>query len=206
MDGIDIVATDNILDHRTDERTALGQSWVEIELVVIFDKPFGMLAIDVLTIHRETLGGRDAIWVDPRMELHLTVVAELDHIVHRIPQRHRCFALLACEKTAPRLVVALVESIALGANLEDHGIEARLMKHIDQRGEIGLALFGCHALVAVLPSSLNPRTTEISLAIEYGSLFFLLAFLLCVKVQGHSSNKNQGKKEQSYLFHIFCLF
>ena len=47
VNGIDIVASYNIVDHLADELAAFGQTRVEVELLAILYKPFGMLIINM---------------------------------------------------------------------------------------------------------------------------------------------------------------
>ena len=155
-----------------------------------------MLTEEMLTVHHESLACRHAVRVDPSVELHLTLMTQFDHECHRVPDRHWRPALLASQESAPWLILALVESIALGTHLKDDGIEACVVQHIDELGEISLALLRTHALVAILPSRLDPCTTELRLSSQSLWLTVFLLLFLCIKVLRQGCNKNHGKKQQ----------
>ena len=142
MDGIHVVALHDVNHHRANPRTALGQSGIEVEPFVKDDEILGMLPVKVIARKVEVLRHIHAVRIDPGVELHAALVAKADQVFHRVPFRLWCLALLARQKTAPGLIAAAIERITFWTHLEDDGIEARLVKGLDELRKVLAACLG----------------------------------------------------------------
>ena len=64
------------------------------------------------------------------MQFHTSAVTLVNHPLQRVPIRLRSHALLSCQIVAPRLQLALVEGVALGADLEDDSIASIFLQFV----------------------------------------------------------------------------
>jgi len=105
--------------------------------------------------------GGHVVRVEPGVILHAARVGLLDHPFERIIAR--VDALLAAEELRPRPQLRAVPGVQSGAHLEDHRVEAVVLKTIQDalvvRFEIGLALRQGHVQ---LVDRGHPRRTEIA--------------------------------------------
>ena len=128
------------------------------------------------------------------MQLHASAVALIDHPGQRIPVRLRRQALLASEVTAPGLVGAGVEGVALHAALEEDGVEASGLQGIQLTPQLDLHGIAAHALPLSV-DGLDPGAAELA-----------LRRLLCADSDGHGA-KPHGHEKKSEVFHqwFVCL-
>src|SRR3712207_9544362 len=79
------------------------------------------------TLFRSQLRGRlglCTVRVYPRMKLHTTLVALVNHPLQWVPIRLGSPTLNTREKLAPRLILAGVKRITFGSDLKDDSIDA----------------------------------------------------------------------------------
>ena len=82
VDGIDIVATDNIFNNRTDKLSTFGQSRIKKILFVVGDKPFRMFIIDMRIGESSHSNCSGTIRVHPGMKLHISFVTFVNQECH----------------------------------------------------------------------------------------------------------------------------
>src|SRR5262245_31526949 len=105
MDGVDVIALDNIADdpHHKFPRLFVGR--IEILGIAIGQKPFGMSPGYVVGCNR---GITDAeigpVWIAPGMKLHSSLMRLLNHELQRVIIRRGSLSLPARQPLAPRLV------------------------------------------------------------------------------------------------------
>ena len=102
------------------------------------------------------------IRVQPCVKLHATLVTLLNHPLQRVPIRLRRLALHTGEETAPRLNIALIESVALGTHLEEDGVHTILLQLVELIGKRLLHLLCGHS-DELSVHTLNPRSAKLTL-------------------------------------------
>ena len=130
MQSVNIVAAQDVAHHRTDILTVLSHSGIEDYLVVVGKAPLRMLACHMICGKLSGGLGLGTVGVYPCVKLHATLVALVHHPLQRIPIRRRGLSLPACQETAPRLNLALIERITLGTHLKHDGVGAHLLQLI----------------------------------------------------------------------------
>ena len=96
------------------------------------------------------------------MEFHTSGMAGSNHELQGVPALIGISSLLACEETAPRLVIGNIERIGLRPHLEDDGIHACLLKGVELFGKTLLLLGRSHAVVLPV-DDLHPCPTKLPL-------------------------------------------
>ncbi len=128
MNGIHIIAREDVLHHFTDVFPTLGEGWIKEQLITISNEPFRMGIVEVTWSQFVLQRCLDTVRIYPGMKLHATFVALVYHELHGIPIRFGCLSLYTREKAAPRFELGDIEGIGFGAYLEDDGIDACRMK------------------------------------------------------------------------------
>ena len=123
VDGIDIVARNDIAHYQTDMTATFGQGRVEVNLVAISHKPLRMQIVHMIGHKLVPQRCLYPIRVDPRMKLHATLVALFNHKLHGIPIRFGGLSLYSRQIAAPGLQTRCVQGIRLGTYLKDDGVE-----------------------------------------------------------------------------------
>ena len=168
VDGIDIVASHNIVDHPADKLAALGQSRVEIELFTILDEPLGMLVIDVRRCQRLGSDRPHPVGIEPGVQLHIAGMALVNQILQRVPHRVGSHPLLPREIFAPRLQLRGIEGVGRRAHLKNHRIDTDVLETVQHLIEIALHGIPVHIAVTALPHRMNPRSTELPFRVLVG--------------------------------------
>ena len=107
--------------------------------------------------------GLGTIGIDPCVQFHTTTVTLVNHPLQRVPHRRRSLSLLAGEESAPRFDVALVQRVALGAHLEENGIDTILLQLVELIAERLLHLLRRHTDELTI-YTLNPSSAKLSFA------------------------------------------
>ena len=102
------------------------------------------------------------IGVDPSVELHAAAVTLVDHPLQRVPIGRGRRALATGQEAAPRLVAARVEGVALGAHLEDNGIDAVFLQLVELIGQRALHLLRAEAKKLAV-DALDPGAAKLAL-------------------------------------------
>ncbi len=84
MDSVYVVTADDITHYPADKLTAFRQSWVEKDLFIIGDKPFGMLMINVGISETGVSCCACPVRIQPSVKLHVPFMAFLDQESHRV--------------------------------------------------------------------------------------------------------------------------
>ena len=74
--------------------------------------------------------GLCTVWVEPSMQLHATLMTLVYHPLQGVPVGRGSLALLSGEKSAPRLKVALVQSVTLGTHLKEYSVDTILLQFV----------------------------------------------------------------------------
>ena len=161
VDGINVVPAHDVAHDFADVSARFGQSGVEVKLSGILHEPFGMRIVRML--RRE--GGRSLrpcpIRVDPRMNLHVALVAFLHHELQRVPRGRRRFPLHSGQIPAPRLERRLVQGVGLSPHLKDNGIDARPLQVVELSRQSPFHLLRRHSLKLPV-DALNPRAAKLT--------------------------------------------
>ena len=131
MNGIDIVALDDVAYDGADIADALWIAWIHVELLAVADEELGRLLSSVIRRQISLSIACTTIGIDPSVELHTSGVTLVDDEAQRVPRGVGCFALLTGEVLTPGLVGALVEGITLGTHLEDDRIATEALQERD---------------------------------------------------------------------------
>ena len=179
MDSIHVIAAHDVLHHLTDIVAVGGDAWVQDTQAVVREYSFGMGDCDMIVgKHRRPLGA-GTIGIEPRMQLHPTLVALLHHPIQRVPIGRGSLTLHTRQETAPRLVFAFVERVALRAHLEDDGVHPILLQFVELASQ--LLLYGHRALTLELAiHTLNPRPAELAFR---GRARVVVGVLRCTRSQ-----------------------
>ena len=181
MQGINVIAGEDVPDNSIDKISALGQTRVEIELAVgILEEPLRVLIVDVSWSRLVLFAACDTVWIYPRMQLHAALVGLLNHELQRIPHGLGSLARFAREPTGPRFQIALIGRIGLRANLPDNGIAIGTLQQVQLIDEVFLGLLGCHLGILFLSNDVHPSSTELI----FGQSRFVLISTLCHKATG----------------------
>ena len=161
VQAVDIIARHNITDDVANIVAAGLLGRIQQRQTVVLKRPLGMFYNDVVAgifVRQFRLG---TIGINPCVQLHAALVALVDHPRQRIPIGIGFCALFASQIVAPRLDIALVERVALGANLEDDGVATVFLQFVQLIGQRLFHRLGTHALELSI-HALNPRTAELS--------------------------------------------
>ena len=161
MNGIDIITRNYIFHHPFDKLTVFRQSRIEVQLSVIFHKPFRMLMINMVRSKFFIIRRSDTVRIQPRMELHPSCMRLFYHKLQRIPIRFRSFSGSACQETAPRLKLRVIEGIRARTHLKHDSIASRRFQFIKLVFQIFLSLSGCHLGILSLMHRMEPRAPEL---------------------------------------------
>ena len=166
VQGIDIIAHQDIPDHSINKVAALGQAWVEIEFSVgILEEPLGMLIVDVALGRLVILAAGHTIGVDPSMQFHAAKVGLIYHELQGVPFGTGCLARLTSEPARPRFQFTGIACIGLWPNLPDDRITVGLLQEVELLDEILTHLLGRHLGILALPDDMHPGTTELILGL-----------------------------------------
>ena len=145
MNGIHIIAGNDVAHHHADVPAALRQCRVKIQLVAISDKPFRMDIVHMIGSQLTLQGRLRAIRINPCMKLHTTLMAFINHKLHRVPIGFGRFTLHSGKETTPRFQSGSIQSIRFGTYLENYGVDSRLLQGIQLPDQILLQFFGRHS-------------------------------------------------------------
>ena len=160
MDGVKVVARNQVFDHTLNKSAVFRQAWIEIKFAVVSDETLGMLVIDM--IFRKFLIFRccHTIRVKPCVKLHAARMRFLNHKLQRVPIRRRGLAGSASQETAPRLQFRRIEGVGARTHLEKHGVAACGFKFVELVAEVCLCLICCHFGILALMHCVDPCSTE----------------------------------------------
>ena len=136
MQAIHIVTLQDIRHYLTDIVTILLQRRIKQRQTVIFKTTLRMLTYHMIARIGMSHLGLCTVGINPGMQLHTTLVALFYHPCQRVPIGIRSHTLLPCQIIAPRLISALIQSIALSTNLKDDDVTSvflQLVQLIAQR-------------------------------------------------------------------------
>ena len=165
MDCIYVVAGYDVAYHLSDEVAALGQTRIEQNLLTVANEPFGVLVVDVVFGQLVSLDRRNAIGVDPSVQLDVALVALVDHKLQGVPHRVGSFTCGAGQIAAPRLQLRRIECVSRRTDLPQNGIDTGQLERIDHIDQISLSLLRSHFCVLLLMNGVNPRTAELTLGV-----------------------------------------
>ena len=165
MDCIYVVAGYDVAYYLGDEVAALGQTRIEQNLLTVANEPFGVLVVDVVFRQLVSLDRRNAIGVDPSVQLDVALVALVDHKLQGVPHRVGSFTCGAGQIAAPRLQLRRIEGVSRRADLPQNGIDTGQLERIDHINQISLSLLRSHCSVLLLMNGVNPRTAELTLGV-----------------------------------------
>ena len=179
VNGIHIVAVDDVAHHHVDEVATFGQSRVEVNLAVgIFHKPLRVLIVNVSLCRFVVLSAGHAVWVNPSVQFHAALVGFVDHKLQWVPHWGWRHAGSAANPFAPRFELAGIGCVGLWADLPDNGVHAVGFKFVELPNEVLSGLFRSHFCVLALTDDVEPCASE---------LMFLC--ILC-----HAANCRQGNQ------------
>ena len=138
VDAIHVVPADHVADD-LDEAVG-GHRLTGIEPEKLPVAPHGVWHRDagVRRSHGPgSIGMADAVGIEPAMEFEPAGVRLRDGEGERVVGRVRRLAHGAAEIVRPGLERRVVEGVGAGPHLEDHGIEPRVGRTIEQRGKFG---------------------------------------------------------------------
>ena len=161
MDTIHIIAAHDITGYLADIVTILRNTRVQDKELVVGKAVHRLTHSDM---HRRELTralGLCPIGIDPCMKFHPALVTLINHPLQGIPVGFGCYALGACQETAPRLNLTLVKGITLRTDLEDNHIDAVLLQLIELIGQRLLHLHCTHTLKLSV-DALYPGTTHLT--------------------------------------------
>ncbi len=159
--AVDIVAGHDIAHHRGD-MVAVGRlAGVEVQSPVVPHRALGMAAGYVPGRHALAAGGRDAVGVEPGVQLHAAGVGLVDDKLQRVPCRRRRLAS-GTEIAAPWLEPRGIEGVGLRAHLEDDGVDAGGLQRVELRAQVCLVGGGGAAGIVVAVYGLEPRSAELA--------------------------------------------
>ncbi len=146
--GVEVVVevdrVDLVLVHRVEHRLAheladLGQPRVVVELAAVRHHPVLVLAGGVGRRQLAEVGVvGDAVRVEPGVQLQTAGVGLLDGRAQRVPAG--VLALGAGEDLRPRLVRRGPQGVGGGPYLEDHGVQAGLLRRVEVGDQLGALL------------------------------------------------------------------
>ena len=119
MNGVNIVASDDVAHHLADKVATLWQCRIEIRLTAILHKPLGVFVIDVIgrQAFNFAFGVSHAIRIEPSVQLHAAIVALGNHKLQRVPIGIRRFAKFAGQIHTPGFKVRGIEGIGFRTHL-----------------------------------------------------------------------------------------
>ena len=164
MNGIHIIAGNDVAHHHADVPAALGQRRVKIQLVAIRNEPFRMDIVYMIGGQLTLQGRFRAIRINPCMKLHTTFMAFINHKLHGVPVGFGRFALHSGKKTAPRFQPGGVQCIRFGTHLENYGIDSRFLQGIQLPDQVLFQLF-CRHTPELSVHRLYPCTTKFTFRI-----------------------------------------
>ena len=126
------------------------------------------------------------IRINPRMQLHTTLMTLVYHPLQRVPIGRRCLTLLACQETTPRFYATLIERITFRTHLEDNRVDTIFLEFIQLIRQSLLHLLRSHSQELSV-HTLNPSTAKLT--------FFLST---CV-------NGQESQQKEKYFFHSKSL-
>ena len=162
MEAIDVIAADDIADDAEDVVAVLALAGVEDLESVIVEDALGMGHGDVVDGQLARVLRLRTIGIDPGVELHAAAVTLVDHPLQRVPIGRGRRALATGQEAAPRLVAARVEGVALGAHLEDNGVDAVFLQLVELIGQRALHLLGAEAKKLAV-DALDPSAAKLAL-------------------------------------------
>ena len=168
VNGIHIVARNDVPHHAADEFAARRYARVEEYLFVVADEPFGMFMVDMRIGKRRIACRAGAIGIEPSVELHVAAVAFGDEEGHQVEVSFGGESLLAGVEAAPRFQLRGIKSIGLGAHLEDDGVDAASLEVVQFADEAPFHLRDRHLGVLALEGGLYPRASEFALGALIG--------------------------------------
>ena len=161
MDTIHIVAAHDITGYLADIVAIFRNTGVQDKELVVGKAVHRLTHSDM---HRRELTralGLCPIGIDPCMQFHPALVTLINHPLQGIPVGFGCYALGACQETAPRLNLTLVKGITLRTDLKDNHVDAVLLQLIELIGQRLLHLHCTHALELSV-DALYPGTTHLT--------------------------------------------
>ena len=168
MESINIISAYNIHSHLANIVSCSLQPRVQQRQLAILKTEIRTPLHDIL--RRNLLIGSYAmlgtIRINPGMKLHATIMTLLYHPLQRIPIRRRSLTLYARKKLAPRLQIALIQSITLGTNLKDNRIYAILLQFIQLSCKHRLNLL-CTLAQILSVNTLYPSSTKLSFVLSH---------------------------------------
>ena len=146
MDTIHIVTGYDILGNHTDIIAVFLHTRIQDKQIVVSKTAIGLANGNMVI--GQLMGGLGLCTegVNPCVQLHIALVALVDHPLQGIPIRIGGLTLCAGQESAPRLNLTLVERIALGAHLEDNHVYAILLQLVQLIGKRLLHLLGTKIL------------------------------------------------------------
>ena len=186
VETIHVVTAHDVGSHIADVTLIFHDARIEEQQSIIAQEAFGILKIGVCGGKFFRTLGFGTERIDPRVQLHATVMTLVDHPREWIPTR--ILTLTSGEKFAPRFVVALIEGIGFCTHLKHHGIDATGLQNIELAGEIGLHLLATHALELSI-DTLNPSTAHLA----FRSFKWVLSM--------HHKLHNEEEEEEERFFH-----
>ena len=157
-----IVTTHDIFCHLTDVIAILLDTRIKNKQIVV-SKTVAWLAYSYVILGQLVSNlSLSTEWVNPCVQLHTALMALGNHPLQRIPVRRWCFALNASKKTAPRLNLALIQSVALRTNLEYNQVYAILLQLVQLVSQRLLHFLGSQILELSV-NTLYPCSTHFSL-------------------------------------------
>ena len=122
MNGIHIVACNNIIYNLYNKFPGLRQSRIKIQFAAIVHNPFRMLESDVVRSQRFIGILRNPERVQPCMKFHVPAVAFFNPELQRIVKRIRSLARSAGQVLRPWFKFRRIKSIRSRTDLHDDGI------------------------------------------------------------------------------------
>ena len=192
MDGIHIVACNNVAHYLADVFSVFRKSRVEIKLTGVLHKKFRMFVVRMYWRQTACSLSAGTIRINPCMQLHTTLVTLVYHKLQRIPRRRRCNSLNTCQKTAPWFIRRFIKSIGLGTYLKDNGIYACFFQLVQLAYKCFLHSFYRHSLELSV-YTLYPRSSKFT-------------FRRCCLCTDRKGIKQQGSKNNQSLNSIHLLY
>ena len=140
VDGLDIVAGNEVSYHLAEEITCLLEMRSEVPLCTILEEPLWMLVVDVVVGDVLNLAAATChtIRVDPNVYVNTAFVSLSTYELQRIVGSR--LALFASQPMTPWLKLGLVQSISRRTNLKDDGIEIHVLESIQHGNHVGFLL------------------------------------------------------------------
>ena len=163
MNGVDIVAIDDVGDDPDRMGDGLRLTRVEIELLPIAPEDLRLFEIKMVGTQLLLVVGGHPIGVEPGVQLHAARMALFDHELQRIPEGIGGDPLLTGQETGPGFQFGSIEGIGLGPHLEDHGVAAHRRQAVERGGEPLLDLFARHRLDLLVAHDVKPGAAKLAL-------------------------------------------